>query len=75
MSTTKYNMDLRIKMTLTPRDIQVIIGCGKNNAYALIENAMATNLFVVKKIGKKYFIPSEQFWAWYNSCQDSEDKK
>lgn len=61
-------------MTLTPRDVQVVIGCGKNNPYALIENAMATNLFVVKKIGKKHFIPSEQFRAWYSSCEDTEDK-
>ena len=64
-------VDLKSKYTLTCTDIQQIIGCGKNKSYSLIEDAIINSLFTVKKLGKKYFIPAESFWTWYNSPDSS----
>lgn len=60
-------MNIKEKITLFPEDIQDIIGCGKNNLYKLIKEARQNNLFVVKQIGQKYYIPAESFWKWFNN--------
>ena len=54
------------KTTLTADDVQSIMGCGKNNLYILMREAVQKNLFPVKQIGKKYYIPAEPFWKWFN---------
>ena len=56
------------KYTLTTLDIQKIIGCGRNAAYSLVSEAYKNDgPFIVKKIGVKFYIPSKQFFEWYNS--------
>lgn len=55
------------KTTLTADDVQLIMGCGKNNLYILMHEAIQNNLFPVKQIGKKYYIPAEPFWRWFNA--------
>lgn len=52
-------LDIKEKITLFRENIQKIIGCGRNNTYALIANERRDNLFVVKQIGNKYYIPAE----------------
>ena len=58
------------KTTLTADDVQSIMGCGKNNLYILMREAVQKNLFPVKQFGKKYYIPAEPFWKWFNTNTD-----
>ena len=59
--------EIKAKTTLNISDIRIILGSGKNSTYALIERAIKNNLFPVKRVGKKYYVPSEQFWEWFES--------
>ena len=45
---------------LTPKDVDTILKCGKNNAYKLF------NLkgFPSIKIGKRYFVRESSFWEY-----------
>ncbi|WP_294856137.1 hypothetical protein [uncultured Oscillibacter sp.] len=60
-------MDIKEKATLSTADIQKITGCGRGSAYALVNEAKQKNLFPVKQIGKKFYIPAEPFWNWFNT--------
>lgn len=62
-------MDIREKITLSAVDIQNIMGCGKNSTYDLLNEAIYNKLFVVKKIGRKFYIPADPFWKWFYSDQ------
>lgn len=48
------------KMYFSVKDIQTLLGCGKNKAYAVIKQPD----FPQMKIGKSYYIPQEEFFKW-----------
>jgi hypothetical protein len=52
------------KITYNVYDIQEIVGCGRNAAYALVNEAREKKLFPVKQIGKKFYIPAQPFLDW-----------
>ena len=58
---------IKSKPTLSVNDIQTILTCGKNVAYRTVDDALKDHSFAVKKIGKKYYIPAESFWLWFNT--------
>lgn len=45
---------------LTVKDIQKLIGCGRNKAYQII----ASNTLPAIKIGKQYYIPQSEYDKW-----------
>lgn len=47
----------------TVRDIQQILGIGKNKAYELCKSGA----FVYKNVGKNILIPKNSFWNWLDS--------
>lgn len=42
------------------KDIQEILGCGKNTAYKLVTQRSFPKI----KIGKTYYIPEDEFEKW-----------
>lgn len=60
------NKSVYEKITFSVDDIKTIMDCGKNTAYSIVNEAVENKYFVVKRIGNKFYIPSESFWAWYN---------
>ena len=46
----------------TAKDIQGILGCGKNKVYAIIN----MNGFPKIRIGKQFYIPKSEFYKWIN---------
>jgi len=53
-------MDPETEKILTVKDIQVIFGCGKNQAYEIIHS----NGFPCIKIGRRYYIYQKAFAEW-----------
>lgn len=47
---------------LTAKDIQKYFSCGKNRAYNIIH----TNGFPTIRIGKRLYIPKQEFEKWLN---------
>jgi hypothetical protein len=57
--------DVKIKYqkdTLEVSEIKDILGCGINQAYALVNS----DAFRVLRVGKKIKIPKDSFYGWYN---------
>ena len=47
---------------LTVKDIQELIGCGRNKIYQII----ASNTLPAIQIGKQYYIPQTEYEKWVN---------
>lgn len=53
------------KKVYTTADIQDILGCSKNKAYALLKQASnSKDMFKVMKVGAEYRIPIKSFDRW-----------
>lgn len=50
------------KDVLEVSDIKKILGCGINQAYALVKS----KAFHTVKVGRKIKIPKESFYRWYH---------
>ena len=57
---SNQNSDITV---YTIKDIQRILGIGKNNAYKLLK----LPTFPVIKIGKRYIIPKNEFDTWVHN--------
>ena len=56
-------MDMRIsEKMLTVKDVQKLIGCGRNKVYQII----ASNTLPAIQIGKQYYIPQSEYEKWVN---------
>lgn len=66
MHTESKQIDAADKL-LTPRDISVLLQCGKTNAYRLF------NLkgFPKVKIGKRYYVRESSFWDYISDHERS----
>lgn len=59
--TNKFdNYSLENTKILHPKDIKLILGCGMNRVYDIINS----NGFPKIKIGNRYYIPEEAFLLW-----------
>lgn len=54
------------KVVYTVNDIQLLLGIGLNQAYALVRS----DVFPVKRINSKYVIPIKTFENWLYSLND-----
>lgn len=57
----KTNKEDFEKDTLEVSDIRKILGCGINQAYALVRSGTIHHV----RVGRKIKIPKESFYAWY----------
>lgn len=47
---------------LTAKDIQQLLGCGRNKVYQILN----TNTLPKIKIGKQYYVPQSEYNKWVN---------
>lgn len=55
---------------LAPKDIKNILGCGKNRTYDIINQKDFPKI----KIGKRFYIPRDEFEKWLNNYLRKEYK-
>lgn len=64
MNDHQYSLD---KM-LTAKDIQKLLGCGKNKVYQIL----GSNTLPKIKIGKQYYVPQSEYDKWVSRNLNKE---
>ena len=67
-TSVKYTEFSQLPLTLTPMDIQEIMGLSRNNTYALCHSKG----FPAVRIGKLLRVNRDRFIEWYNTVDEVE---
>lgn len=56
------------KIVYTVLEIQKLLGISRSKAYEVVDKAYnEKDMFPVKKVGKNYLVPKEEFHKWLNN--------